>query len=245
MAQWKALPEGLKPQVRELTIRLRQLKDQVGIGTAALARKTAYSRSSWERYLHARTVPPWPAVEALGRLAGADLTRLQVVWELAERAHAPTGPRAPGPETPVDAVTAAEPINASARSQRRGIVWVAASVAVLAALGATVWLVSAGQPRSSARAPVQPAGYACDFSTRDGRLYAGHSSTADRLAVLNSAGEDVVEVQCLLAHHGFDPGRIDGLFGEHTEQAVMALQRAGGAVVDGKVGPHTWALLRT
>jgi peptidoglycan hydrolase-like protein with peptidoglycan-binding domain len=91
---------------------------------------------------------------------------------------------------------------------------------------------------------VQPKGYGCDYTKRDGRLYAGHSMTSDRLVVLNAGGEDVVEVQCLLTHHGFDPGRIDGLFGERTEKAVRDLQRAGGAVADGKVGPQTWALLR-
>nr|WP_158693803.1 peptidoglycan-binding protein [Streptantibioticus cattleyicolor] len=37
---------------------------------------------------------------------------------------------------------------------------------------------------------------------------------------------------------------MDGLFGERTQSAVEELRRAGGAAVDGKVGPQTWALLR-
>jgi peptidoglycan hydrolase-like protein with peptidoglycan-binding domain len=51
-------------------------------------------------------------------------------------------------------------------------------------------------------------------------------------------------VQCLLGRHGCNPGRTDGLFGQHTENAVKKLQRESGAVVDGIVGPQTWALLR-
>ena len=80
MAQWKPLPEGLDPRLRTLIVRLRELKDQLGIGTAALARKTAHSRSSWERYFNAKVRPPRSAVEALGRLAGADEARLKALW---------------------------------------------------------------------------------------------------------------------------------------------------------------------
>jgi hypothetical protein len=48
----------------------------------SLAARTAYSRSIWQRYLSGEWLPAWPAVEALGRLAQADLAQLRVVWEL-------------------------------------------------------------------------------------------------------------------------------------------------------------------
>jgi transcriptional regulator with XRE-family HTH domain len=92
------LPDHLHPQGRQLVIRLRELKDQMGVSTETLARRTAYSRSSWQRYLNGKTPPPRRAVEAIGRLAGVDLAHLLVLWELAEHARAARGrehPRRP------------------------------------------------------------------------------------------------------------------------------------------------------
>ncbi|WP_435858969.1 DUF2690 domain-containing protein [Streptomyces varsoviensis] len=51
---------------------------------AGLAAKTAYSRSSWERYLNGKKLPPRQAVEALCRLAGEPLGRTVALWELAD-----------------------------------------------------------------------------------------------------------------------------------------------------------------
>jgi hypothetical protein len=118
-------------------------------------------------------------------------------------------------------------------------------IALLVILGVLVWPTSgrAGS-ESGAEVALLPGGYSCDFSTRGGRWYAGHSSTSDRLVGLNVGGQDVVEVQCLLKHHGLDPGRIDGMFGRHTEKAVEQLQSAGATTVDGVVGPQPWVLLR-
>ena len=50
-------------------------------------------------------------------------------------------------------------------------------------------------------------------------------------------GDAVKELQGLL---GIDQ---DGVFGEDTETAVKAKQRAAGIVDDGIVGPHTWEIL--
>ncbi|WP_433087293.1 peptidoglycan-binding protein [Dactylosporangium sp. CA-052675] len=247
MAKWKPLPDGLDPQIQQLVVRLRELKDQAGISTATLARKTAYSRSSWERYLNAAVLPPRQAVEALGQLSGADPTRLLALWELAEHAQE----EAEHPQEEHDPAHGAAPAasgvpTAAPRWRRPRIVAAAAGITVVAAVGVTVWLRVGHQSPSPQPSPVaQPTSYACDYATRDGRLYAGHSTTSDRLVALNGGSQDVVEVQCLLKHRGLDPGRIDGLFGKGTEQAVTQLQSANGLVADGIVGPQTWALLRT
>ncbi|HSV64700.1 MAG TPA: peptidoglycan-binding protein [Mycobacteriales bacterium] len=268
MAQWKPLPDDLEPQVFRLVVRLRELRDQLGVSMSALARKTPYSKSSWARYLSGRTLPPRGAVEALSRLAGADPARLLALWELAAQAPragrrpdegTQTGPRVGIQTGPHEGIqnegTQTGPDPAGTRpgqSRRARTVAAAAGAVVLAGLGLVAWLTSGGHAftqahsgSSSAQRPgVLPAGYGCTYAWRDGRLYAGHSTTSDRLVALNAGSEDAVEVQCLLKHHGLSPGRVDGLFGEHTEQAVKRLQRAGGAVVDGMVGPRTWALLR-
>lgn len=53
----------------------------------------------------------------------------------------------------------------------------------------------------------------------------------------------VMALQEALTERGFDPGTIDGLFGESTEAAVAAFQHDAGLVVDGEAGPSTLGAL--
>ncbi|MFJ4435466.1 helix-turn-helix domain-containing protein [Streptomyces sp. NPDC088923] len=86
MPRWKALPEGLDPQIREFTGQLRRLVDRAGLSVAALADRTGYSKTSWERYLGGRLLAPKGAVIALAEVTGAQPHHLTTMWELAERA---------------------------------------------------------------------------------------------------------------------------------------------------------------
>jgi peptidoglycan hydrolase-like protein with peptidoglycan-binding domain len=86
MSRWKELPDSLDQRVRQLVVQLRRLKDRSGLSLDALAAKTGYSRSSWERYLNGKALPPRHAVEELARVAGADPVRLLVLHEVAEEA---------------------------------------------------------------------------------------------------------------------------------------------------------------
>ncbi len=67
-------------------VQLRRLKDRSGLSLDVLASKTGYSRSSWDRYLNGKALPPRHAVEELARVAGADPVRLLVLHEVAEEA---------------------------------------------------------------------------------------------------------------------------------------------------------------
>ena len=58
-----------------------------------------------------------------------------------------------------------------------------------------------------------------------------------------SFDDHVVELQTALKQRGFDPGKIDGLFGAATEAAVFAFQLAEGELPDGEVGPMTGVAL--
>jgi N-acetylmuramoyl-L-alanine amidase len=53
------------------------------------------------------------------------------------------------------------------------------------------------------------------------------------------AGDDVAALQTRLMDMGFDCGRVDGLFGVETEQALREFQRNIGVVADGTCGPAT------
>ncbi len=61
-----------------------------------------------------------------------------------------------------------------------------------------------------------------------------------------STGEEVEAVQRILASYGYNLGSknpFDGKFGQMTEDAVRAFQKANGLKDDGIVGAKTWAAL--
>ncbi|MGV9250922.1 DUF2690 domain-containing protein [Streptomyces sp. NPDC003697] len=86
MPRWKALPDELDPQVREFTDRLRRLVDHGGLSVEALADRTGYSTTAWERYLNGRFLAPKGAIIALAEVTGTSPVHLTGMWELAERA---------------------------------------------------------------------------------------------------------------------------------------------------------------
>ena len=55
----------------------------------------------------------------------------------------------------------------------------------------------------------------------------------------NISGTLVKNVQRALKKAGFNPGKIDGLYGPHTVAAVFAFQQSNRLVADGIVGPLT------
>ncbi|MEO7979539.1 MAG: N-acetylmuramoyl-L-alanine amidase [Sporichthyaceae bacterium] len=57
------------------------------------------------------------------------------------------------------------------------------------------------------------------------------------------AGDDVATLQQRLLDMGFDCGRVDGLFGVETEQALREFQRNIGVGADGTCGPATFKAL--
>ncbi|MER6311076.1 peptidoglycan-binding protein [Streptomyces sp. NPDC001657] len=160
MSRWKGLPETLDHRVRQLVVQLRRLKDHSGLSLASLAAKTAYSKSSWERYLNGKKLPPREAVEALARVCGADATRLLVLHEVAaqawgaERAGQPRAPEATegveaaapaedAPATPAPAPAtsvAPAPVAVPGRSWPRGAPLALIGGLVVAAVAAVVLL---------------------------------------------------------------------------------------------------------
>ncbi|MER6348805.1 DUF2690 domain-containing protein [Streptomyces sp. NPDC001595] len=86
MPRWKALPDELDPQIREFTSQLRRLVDRSGLSVAAVADRTGYSKTSWERYLGGRLLAPKGAIVALAEVTGTNPVHLTTMWELAERA---------------------------------------------------------------------------------------------------------------------------------------------------------------
>jgi putative chitinase len=59
-----------------------------------------------------------------------------------------------------------------------------------------------------------------------------------------SIGPDVTDLQTKLKDAGFDPGSIDGNFGQGTRTALIAFQQSKGLQADGMAGPATFAALQ-
>lgn len=155
MTERRPLPDNLSSDIRLLVAELRELKDRAGLSLAALSRRTPYSKSSWERYLNGKALPPQHAVTALGRLSGADPARLAALWELANTAwhareadggpvrNAPSDGDSPdvraGSETD-DQPQPADPAAAERhRFGTRPLIWTAVALAVVAASAAALF----------------------------------------------------------------------------------------------------------
>lgn len=59
------------------------------------------------------------------------------------------------------------------------------------------------------------------------------------LSKVGSRGDEVRQIQTKLKEKGYDPGAVDGIFGEKTRKAVLAFQRDYGLTQDGIAGPNT------
>ncbi|MFD7066191.1 helix-turn-helix domain-containing protein [Streptomyces sp. NPDC059913] len=87
----------------QLAEELRAIRARAGLSLAALAARTPYSKSSWERYLNGKKPAPRQAVEALCALTRTPPGRMLALWELADaewsgRARPVAAPRnAPAP----------------------------------------------------------------------------------------------------------------------------------------------------
>ncbi|MEV6925147.1 helix-turn-helix domain-containing protein [Dactylosporangium sp. NPDC051485] len=158
---WRPLDGTLAPEVAHLVGELRRMKDRSRLSLTALAGRTAYSKSSWERYLNGRALPPRHAIEALARLVDEPSARLVALWEHAEerwsrRAEdAPTGPAvvAVEPDPPPAAeATGAWPVRrlAAAVSWRRMAIAAVVGVAAVAGTVALIRSLGEGRPESSA-----------------------------------------------------------------------------------------------
>lgn len=145
---------------------------------AALAERTAYSKSSWERYLNGKQLAPRQAVETLCSMAGEPPARLVALWELADaewsgRADraAPSADRAAAApshgDRPGDRKTSAGAVELgpahgwSARRRR----WTLATAVCAVGLAVTLWVTTL--PHTSAKnattrtAPTAPPSPAC------------------------------------------------------------------------------------
>ncbi|MBH1935959.1 helix-turn-helix domain-containing protein [Streptomyces sp. AV19] len=134
-----------------LAAELRALRERTGLSLVALAGRTPYSKSSWERYLNGKKLPPRQAVEALCGLADEPAGRLVALWDLAEQRWSG---RSGVPERP-SVEAAAE---GSARRPVRTYV-VSGTAVVLAVTAVLLFLVAGRDAGGGAGSPAAVASY--------------------------------------------------------------------------------------
>ncbi|KUM74232.1 helix-turn-helix domain-containing protein [Streptomyces curacoi] len=178
------------PERARLAATLRELKGRTGLSLAGLAAKTAFSKSSWDRYLGGRTLPPRDAVQELCRLAGEPEGRCLALWEIAEAqwsgrakegprspAPAPLAPPPPPPPPPSPSPQEAAP-DGSAPDEgavHRGATVVAVLASVCAVVVGGVAAVALllphrdGEPRSSLSPPASATGPGCRGAVCEGK----------------------------------------------------------------------------
>lgn len=83
----------------------------------------------------------------------------------------------------------------------------------------------------------------CDYFNIDFKKPSSKPSYPGHSTIKGDKGEIVKVIQTRLNHLGFPCGTADGSFGPKTLAAVKLFQKNKGLVVDGKVGPATWAKL--
>jgi murein DD-endopeptidase MepM/ murein hydrolase activator NlpD len=80
--------------------------------------------------------------------------------------------------------------------------------------------------------------------TRRKMGWRGRPPLGSRAMRLRDRGWDVAALQFLVRSRGFGPGRLDGVFGRRTSNAVLRYQRSAGLAADGLAGPATLRALR-
>lgn len=97
--------------------------------------------------------------------------------------------------------------------------------------------VTEGKPEQT---PAQPGGIAQGGNP-------GQSGASEVIAMKTlrngSRGTQVKVLQWLLNENGYNAGKVDGIFGKNTLNAVKAYQKAHGLSVDGIAGKNTWTKL--
>ncbi len=183
-------PEGLPPEAARLVRGLRELRDRSGLTLAGLAAKTTYSKSSWERYLNGKNLPPRQAVEELCSLVNEPSRRLITLADLAThtRLQPPTPPRTDSAPTPTPSAT-----------RRRGpfIAGAVLGCAVITGVGFVLW------PAPSLRHPSTQ----CQNLTCNGKdpasSFCALPTTSATLATYHARGGEQIDIRyssrCLAA----------------------------------------------
>ncbi|WP_234478483.1 XRE family transcriptional regulator [Streptomyces sp. MBT65] len=211
------MSDELDPQVREFAGQLRRLVDRSGLSIAAVADRTGYSKTSWDRYLNGRLLAPKGAIVALAEVTGTSPIHLTTMWELAERAWSRSESRH---DLTMEALRISQARDAlgesrsSAKAQSGGKAARKGGGSLVAAPGI------AGPAGVSPTVPPQPAAPDSDVAASASEVREGPPKGADSWGIAGDSGA---------RHHG-RPGRLPEVPGGPAQPAPpVPPAGAGGA----------------
>jgi len=123
-------------------------------------------------------------------------------------------------------------------------------VVILVAIGLVVLLIvglAVGGVFSSSSSKPQPPLYTITTHTTTTQTTTTTTSSVPAPTTTlkpGDTGHQVTVLQLALAHLGYSVGKVDGVYGPATEQAVKSFQTAHGLTADGICGPKTIEALK-
>ncbi|WP_141203036.1 helix-turn-helix domain-containing protein [Streptomyces griseorubiginosus] len=135
-------PSAPSPPGARLAAFMRELRERAGLSLTRLAAATTYSRSSWERYLNGKSLPPRSAVKELCHLAGEPADHALALLDIArtQRTDGST-PTEEASSGDASAPTPAGAAEASRTPARTGTVGILRRADVVTALASTCAVV--------------------------------------------------------------------------------------------------------
>ncbi|MFF7051607.1 DUF2690 domain-containing protein [Streptomyces griseorubiginosus] len=170
-------PSAQSPPGARLAAVMQELRQRTGLSLTQLAAATTYSRSSWERYLNGKSLPPRSAVKELCHLAGEPADHALALLDIARTQRTdgstPTEGSSSGdasaPTTPITVEPTRTPARTgmAGRLRRADVVTALASTCAVV-IGALV-LINLPSPHRRAAPPSSPpataTGALCSRST--------------------------------------------------------------------------------
>jgi hypothetical protein len=115
------------------------------------------------------------------------------------------------------------------------------TVGVISRGGQAAWNGSATVHTSMYAVETSPNQFDVYGATSGFGCYGSSAFVVPKVVLANgSVGQAVTQMQQLLAHFGFSPGPIDGIFGNQTEIALEAFQTHEGLLIDGTWDEADW-----
>ncbi|MFJ8845752.1 helix-turn-helix domain-containing protein [Streptomyces cyaneofuscatus] len=226
-----------------LAAQLRSLRLRRGLTLSALARRTSYSRSSWERYLNGKALPPRAAITEFAAAVGVPATALLIQREQEQDGRRPGSrgplpheePAAPGGDVPSEAPQHEGPAEAAppagpSRTRTTLVSAVSACTALVAGILIGGWIFGGneaeGQNREKARSEPQ-----CrEFECRDKDSQRTGCHIGAWTAAATWSGRTYIELRyspaCRSAWaritdaHVDDTARVEGPRGARNERSV-------------------------
>ncbi|MFE0508361.1 DUF2690 domain-containing protein [Streptomyces sp. NPDC058964] len=233
------------PERTRLASAMRELRARTGLSLAGLAAKTTFSKSSWERYLNGKTLPPRAAVRELCHLAGEPDARCLALWEIAESEWGGRARKAAQPPhaSPAPSVPAPKEVTPAGHREAAVVAILASVCAVMAGtVAAALFLLPHRNDEPRPSTPPTATGPHCRGNACEGKdpMRMVCAAAPDTLAERRTASGARVELRYSKACGASWIRMWGARIGDRAEMTANARGPARGTRVDNRVEADTY-----